>query len=276
MTGDIPPLVPLQCALEFLHTGDVEALRRPPRYSQHYDSKTRDRLLQRLAQSGARVRGNIDGAPESWIESLELLNDFRVGYWYAMRVGRIACLESRIAYAADLVRDHSSPVQHPAAVKPNYRRIVRNVKVETASLLLQAAHTRWRAKIKRECAVSCLPPPGRLWWPWQIARRRPVKLVAQTADRSVIALPVINSDVKPATASRQATRVKGRQSLRALAAMDAKFPNGVPNSFSTDNVHYECTVWLENDEPKGPDGKIPKPPGIDVYARLLGRRIDRR
>jgi hypothetical protein len=194
-----------------------------------------------------------------------------------MRVGRIACLESRIAYAADLVRDHSRPVQHPAAVKPNYRRTVRNVKVETASLLLQAAHSRWRAKIKSECAVSCLPPPGRLWWPWQIARRRPVKLVAQTADRtSVIALPVINSDVEPATASRQATRVKGRQSRRACSAVDAKFPNGVPNSISTDNVHHECTVWLEKNEPKGPDGKIPKPPGIDTYARLLGRRVDRR
>jgi hypothetical protein len=231
-----------------------------------------------LGQSGACARGNIDGAPESWIESLELLNDFRVAYWHALGVGWIAYLESRIAYPADLVRDHSRPVQHPAAVKPNYRRIVLNVKVETPPLLLQAAHTWWRAKIESECALSCLPPPGQLWWPWQIARRRPVKLAAQMADgASVITLPYISSDVQPATASRQATRAKeGRQTRRARSAMDAKFPNGVPDSISMDNVHHECTVWLENNEPKGSDGKIPKPPGVDVYARLLGRRVDRR
>ena len=180
MIGEVPPLVPLQCALELLHTGDLGVLKRPPHY-RRYDTEIRDRLLERLAQTGARVRGNIDGAPESWIEPIELLNDYRVGYWHAMKVGWVACLESHVAYPADLVRDRNRPASHPAAVNPNYRRLVLNVKVETAPLLSLVARTWWRAKMEREWTILCLPPLGQVWGPC-----RPTKPATQLVDNVII------------------------------------------------------------------------------------------
>jgi len=223
MTDSIPPLAPLHCVLEFLHTGDVGALRRSPRYGQNFDPETRARLFQQLCRSGARVRGNIDGAPATWIESLELINDYQVGYWLPMGLGQLACLESRIAYPADQVRDHSRPVQRPAAVEPNYRLMVLNARVETAPLLLMVDSA------------------------------------------NMTELPVIRSDVE-----FQAR--KGSQTRRALRAMGAEYPNGVPPSVTAETFKHTCNAWLERNEEKGADGKIPRPPGIDVYAELLGRR----
>jgi hypothetical protein len=232
MTDDLPPLAPLHCVLEFLHTGDVGALRRAPRYGQNFDSETRARLFQHLCRSGARVRGNIDGAPATWIESLELINDFQVGYWRPTGLGQLACLESRIAYPADQVRDHSRPVQHPAAVTPNYRLVVLNAKVETAPLLLQAAHV------------------------------EPVLANQQ-------AIPAREDEQ-----TRRARTAKGRQSRRGLKALNAEYPNEVSDTIATETVKQTCNAWLEKNEEKGSDGKIPKLPEIDVYARLLGRRRD--
>jgi hypothetical protein len=237
MTDDIPPLVPLQCALEFLHTGDAGALRRPLRYGR-YDPKTLDRLFPRLGQSGARVRGNIDGAPETWIGPLELLNDYRISYGCFMKVGCVARLESRIAYPADLVRYRRQPVRHPDAVEASYRLIVSNVKIEAEPLL------RW------------------------VVSQHNIDLGKPAVDAAGL------STADELSSAQNSLVKEGRQTRRARQAVNGCFPNGVPENTSTEKVVQECTVWLEQNDERQGDGKILPPPSYDVYARLLGRRID--
>ena len=54
--------------------------------------------------------------------------------------------------------------------------------------------------------------------------------------------------------------------------MRVEYPNGVSDIIATETVRQTCNAWLEKNEEKSSDGKIPLLPGVDVYARLLNRR----
>jgi hypothetical protein len=150
--SNIPRFVPLAHALDCLHDRDVGALTRSAPH-RRYTQPTLERLLRQLDQLGARVRGNIDHGSEEWVECL--LN-YRVGYWTAPARGRariaIPRLESQYTYPLGKVNYHVLPAKHPNAAEPYYRRIVDNVKVETAPLV------RWLTANFSTAGLKVSPP----------------------------------------------------------------------------------------------------------------------
>ena len=133
----IPPLVPLWCVLDYLHDSDTAALTRHPLSGRRYDQKTLKRLFEQLVRRGVRARGNVDRAPETWIEPAELL-DYQIGYMRVLIPGRgsVSIARLELYYTYSQVEDRGSPVHHKDAKEPRYRRIVSNVRVETRPLFV--------------------------------------------------------------------------------------------------------------------------------------------
>jgi hypothetical protein len=133
---DLPQLVPLEAALNFLHDGDPAALA-APLTERHYNRRTLDSLRDCLSRTGARVRGQIDNDPPRWIESVELL-DYILEYEMFLVPGGwkgIITPVSKLTYFAEQTKDRDFPVRFPGSPEPKYRRALRNATVETALLL---------------------------------------------------------------------------------------------------------------------------------------------
>jgi hypothetical protein len=168
----ILPLVPLGCALDCLHNNDIGALTRAASH-RRYDRKTLDGLLERLVRLNVRARGNVDRAPQTWIESSELL-DYQIGYMHTFAPGHpriaVARLESLYTYPAAEVKNHGAPVRHPASAEPYYRRIVNNLKIETEPLLRALSPQRQIPADENGGPVRKLP--NKLWITGYVERRR--------------------------------------------------------------------------------------------------------
>lgn len=136
-------------ALDALHDGNPAALSAAVSGRVLYDRATLNRLQGLLMATGARVRGQIEPAPPSWIESTELV-DYEFAYhWFHDVIDPLLVLESKVAYAASDVRDHGAPRGRPGSIEPRFAMVVINLFVETAPICAAMASAGEGAKPAR-------------------------------------------------------------------------------------------------------------------------------
>jgi hypothetical protein len=132
-----PPLTPIGQALDCLHDATSEPIVAPSSL-RRYDAKMLDHLRNRMIDEGMRLRGRLDRGRPQWIEPDEL-SDYVFEYRNFLIAGRgivpIVVAVSQSSYPASEVKDRSVEVRRHDTVEPSYRLVIRDLKVETESLL---------------------------------------------------------------------------------------------------------------------------------------------